>query len=37
MTDIAIDKDGVMIGISFDNVYRIDPDPAGQLSDRHCF
>lgn len=28
MTDIAIDKDGVMIGISYDSVYRIDGDTA---------
>jgi hypothetical protein len=28
MTDIAIDKDGVMIGVSFTQVYEIDPDTA---------
>ena len=28
MTDIAIDKTGVMIGISFDSVYRVDPTTA---------
>jgi len=28
MTDIAIDKNGVMIGISFDRVYSVDPDTA---------
>jgi hypothetical protein len=28
MTDIAIDKDGVMIGISYDKVYRVDADTA---------
>lgn len=28
MTDIAIDKDGNMIGISFDSVYAIDKDTA---------
>lgn len=29
MTDIAIDADGVMIGVSFSRVYRIDPATAG--------
>ncbi len=28
MTDIAIDKDGLMIGISYGKVYRVDPDTA---------
>lgn len=28
MTDIAIDKDGRMIGVSFTSVYEIDPDTA---------
>src|SRR5262245_53427578 len=28
MTDIAIDKDGVMIGISYTRVYRVDPATA---------
>ena len=28
MTDIAIDQDGVMIGISFTSVYRVDPMTA---------
>ncbi len=28
MTDIAIDKDGLMIGISYGRVYRVDPDTA---------
>ncbi len=28
MTDIAIDRDGVMIGISYDSVYRIDASNA---------
>lgn len=28
MTDIAIDKDGLMIGVSYDRVYRVDPDTA---------
>ena len=28
MTDIAIDKDGVMIGVSYGRVYRVDPDTA---------
>jgi hypothetical protein len=28
ITDIAIDKDGLMIGISFGSVYRIDPSNA---------
>ena len=28
MTDIAIDKDGLMIGISFTNVYQVDPANA---------
>jgi hypothetical protein len=28
MTDIAIDKDGLMIGISYDTVYRVDKETA---------
>lgn len=28
MTDIALDKDGHMIGVSFDHVYAVDPDTA---------
>ncbi len=28
MTDIAIDKNGVMLGVSFDKVYKIDPSTA---------
>ncbi len=28
MTDIAIDQDGVMIGISYHSVYRVDPQTA---------
>jgi hypothetical protein len=28
MTDIAIDKDGVMIGVSYTRVYRVDPATA---------
>ena len=28
MTDIAIDKNGVMIGISYSRVYRVDPTTA---------
>jgi hypothetical protein len=28
MTDIAIDKSGLMIGVSFDKVYRVDPSNA---------
>lgn len=28
MTDLAIDKDGVMIGISYGSVYRVDPATA---------
>jgi hypothetical protein len=28
MTDIAIDKTGLMIGVSFDKVYRVDPATA---------
>jgi len=28
MTDIAVDKNGVMIGVSFDRVYRVDPTNA---------
>jgi hypothetical protein len=28
MTDIAIDKDGVMIGVSFGTVYKVDPATA---------
>ncbi|MCX5743314.1 MAG: hypothetical protein NT062_12545 [Proteobacteria bacterium] len=28
MTDIAIDKDGVMVGMSYDTIYRIDPTTA---------
>jgi hypothetical protein len=28
MTDIAIDKTGLMIGVSFDKVYRVDPSNA---------
>jgi hypothetical protein len=28
MTDIAINRDGLMIGISFDKVYRVDPATA---------
>lgn len=29
MTDLAIDKDGRMIGISYTRVYEVDPDTAG--------
>jgi hypothetical protein len=29
MTDIAIDKDGLMIGVSYTSVYRVDPVDAG--------
>jgi len=28
MTDIAIDRNGVMIGVSFDSVYKVDPMTA---------
>lgn len=32
MTDIALDRDGTMIGVSFDRVYAVDPDTAACTS-----